>query len=194
MISEKYNCIFVHINKVAGSSFRRFLEEPDWVYNPHISVNQYIEQIGKDQFEKYFSFAFVRNPWDRAVSAFNFRKQNGKHKIPEDYPFLKFLKKTPILFSGNQLDYISEEPWIWDKELRKYTYKPETKIAVDFVGRFENLRQDVEYIKEQLGIKKEFPHENKTNHKHYREYYTDETKDIVSLRCQRDIEFFGYEF
>lgn len=194
MISDKYKCIFVHINKVAGSSIRRMLEEPDWVNSPHSTVNQYIKQLGKERFKEYFSFAFVRNPWERAVSQFNYRKQNARDKIPEDYPFIKFIKRTSILFSGNQLDYISEEPWVWDNKLKKYTHKPDTKIVVDFVGRFENLEHDINIVRNKLGITNKFPHENKTEHKHYREYYTLDTKEMVAVRCQRDIEYFGYEF
>ena len=127
-------------------------------------------------------------------SSFNFRKQNSKFPLPNDYSFKKFVKKSKIIFSGNQLDYISEEPWLWDKATRQYTYKPDTKIIVDFIGKFENLEHDVNYVKGKLGIKKDFPHDNKTHHKHYREYYDEDSKQMVFDKCQRDIEYFGYKF
>jgi hypothetical protein len=67
---------------------------------------------------------------------------------------------------------------------------------VDFVGLYENLAEDFNYIKNRLDISVNLKHQNKgTNRrKDYRTYYTDETREIVANVYQKDIEIFGYDF
>jgi len=37
-------------------------------YHPHITASELISKIGKEDFDSYFSFAIVRNPWAWQVS------------------------------------------------------------------------------------------------------------------------------
>lgn len=68
------------------------------------------------------------------------------------------------------------------------------EVLVDFVGRFENLESDFNRISDQIGISNQLPHINKTTHTKYRDYYNDETKDLVRSIALRDIEMFDYKF
>ena len=71
-------------------------------------------------------------------------------------------------------------------------------IIVDYVGRFEKITEDIQTIWSNVGLKYDinFPHLNKTNHNHYRNYYDEECLDIVKKidGFVEDATIFGYDF
>src|SRR5437868_3464466 len=68
-------CIFVHIPKSAGISIRHSLSLN---LGSHTTLARYRSLLPPRVFENCFKFTFVRNPWDRLVSAFLFLKKGGK--------------------------------------------------------------------------------------------------------------------
>jgi hypothetical protein len=65
---------------------------------------------------------------------------------------------------------------------------------VDFIGKFEEISDDWAYIAGVIGCGTKLPHENRSVHGHYRDYYDAESKKIVAEIYRRDINIFGYEF
>ncbi len=68
------------------------------------------------------------------------------------------------------------------------------KLLVDFVGKVENLDEDFTYICRKIGIDRRLEHRNKSERGDYRDYYDDETRQIVADVFARSIEAFGYKF
>jgi hypothetical protein len=71
MISHEHKFIFVHVPKTGGTSIESLL---DLSGAKHNTARQY-RNFFPDVWKRYFSFAFVRNPWDRVLSFYMFRKQ-----------------------------------------------------------------------------------------------------------------------
>jgi len=204
MINHKHKYIFIHIPKCAGSSVEYVLDKQaykDWnsnwdknnkIWKQHATADQY-KQLYCPNYDQYFSFTFVRNPWDRAVSDYLWIKKELKIEDSfKSYLLLTGDFDTPRLSypnlnrSGRGDHIIPQTDFILNSN---------DKQQVNFVGRFENIQQDFKNVCNKIGIThRALPHHNKTKRKHYTEYYDDETRQIVAEKYARDIEHFGYKF
>jgi hypothetical protein len=83
-----------------------------------------------------------------------------------------------------------------DFEMQKnFIYDDNDEILVDFVGRFENLQEDFNEICLRLEIPEvRLPFENRSKHRHYKEYYNQHTIQLVGDAYKEDIELLHYDF
>jgi len=198
MISDKYKCIFIHIERTGGTSIERALfgitsdkAPPIDKEIKHLTAKESLEHYGEDKWNKYFKFSIVRNPWDLVVSNFFFPWFHGP---------------------GDHIDFKS-----WVQQLKADSNKvishkrtPQLKavsingsISIDYIIRFETLKEQWEEVRSKLGVS--YLLTNNWNHrlkkysylkdrKPYPYYYDDETISIVAERFKRDIDYFGYKF
>lgn len=213
MISHKHKCIFIHIPKCAGSSiFKYFIDdiEVKWfkpnydvlygwcpdrkIHLQHASSQQLLETglISEDIWNSYYKFTFVRNPWDRAYS---------------DYLWIQ--KDCNV--KGSFKDFLMAKNAFHDvlTDDSKKTYRgdhllPQTNFfsfdglyKMDFVGRFENLTQDLEHVKAHLQLSKVFSEHQKKNAErkdHYSHFYSGSHKKLVSKLYYEDLIQLNYHF
>lgn len=194
MISHHRKFIFLHIPKCGGTSIEsvfgswRNKHSKDYFYlgknRQHFLLNEILDQYPKCS--NYFKFAFIRNPFSRIVSEYNYILLNSK-----DLKKLSF--KDFVLNLENYLNNTAYE--YHNLSLCDYLLNKEGELVVDFVGRLENFQEDFNVVCDKIGIpKQKLPHCNKTRHKHYTEYYDDETREIIAQKFAKDIEYFEYEF
>ncbi len=180
------NFIFIHINKTGGSSIEKALNIPF----EHLTALEKIEQIGQADWDRKFTFAVVRNPWDKVVSHYHYRIQRDQTKLNmsnvsfEKWVHLSYGAQDPKYYNNPrmfqaQLDWISNE---------------DGEIIVDKIIRFESLHKGFSEICATIGKNAELPHLKASKHHNYRDYYSEETKKIVEIWFQEDIDEFGYSF
>lgn len=74
-------------------------------------------------------------------------------------------------------------------------------IRIDYIIRFENLEKEFYELLDKLNIPKLVLPKLKTakqrtgkERKHYREYYDDETRELIYKIYKEDLEYFNYSF
>ena len=193
MINHKHKFIFVRVAKNASTSIINLLPKlqnccSGWKYDDsHIPMWYLEENLDKDIIDTYFKFAFVRNPFERIVSAVKYENQYWLKNNPcVHFEFKKFVSSFNNKPNPTHLDNVHSA---------KYGSQYDFTKGCDFIGRYENLQNDFNIICDKIGIPhQQLPHQNKTKHKHYTEYYDDETREIVAEKYAKDIEYFGYRF
>jgi Sulfotransferase family len=205
IISRSKKFIFVHIPKTAGSSIRRALtpytrtlkgrfvknviRPPDCYHlsqmPPHTNAVQIRLLLGSEFYESAYSFAFVRNPWDREVSMYHYILKTPHHHMNSIVSglddFASYIRWQRNEAPENQHDFIA-------------TCR-QGDIIVDHVARFENIADEYAAITSRIGVPNKLPKVNTSDRsRDYRSYYTDETREIVAELFATDIEKFGYEF
>ncbi len=186
MINDKYKFIFVHVNRTGGTSIELHFRHRK---RDHRKCSDYIKEFGVGVWNEYFTFSFVRNPWNKMLGHYMWRKQKATNTLKGDG--LSF-RDWVLQFENN----IKGAKALGDKGIPQYNqlFSDDVQL-VDFIGRFENLQEDFNVVCDKIGIpRKKLPHKNPTKHKHYTEYYDEETKQIVAEKYAKDIEYFGYEF
>ena len=190
MISHKHKCIFIHIRKTAGISIRNVLGECDGTHDGlhfHNHLYHHKNILSGQLYSEYFKFTFVRNPWDLRVSLYRYLAKGGHGSLTRyarQLSFSNWIKRYS--------DRVNVNTTHTGRTQTSYIEPPKD---MDFIGKFENLQEDFNIVCDKIGIpRQELPHKNKTKHKHYTEYYDDETRQIVAEKYAKDIEYFNYEF
>jgi hypothetical protein len=149
-----------------------------------------VRQAFPKEWEHYFKFCVVRNPWDKTLSDY-FWRTRGLQNPPSFESYVLGLE------SGDSLNGIiprNHDNWP--------LFTINDHIVVDKVIRYENLKPDLDSAIKTVGIKWDgwlprkkggFRPKNRQN-LHYRAAYQDRTAEIVARLYRKEIAAFGYSF
>lgn len=192
---KRAGCIYIHVPKAAGTSINHALYGRTLGHYTAAEIKTTFPCL----FRRSFTFTFVRNPWDRALSAYRFAKQGGtsamaihnpsKYKVSEFDSFERFVLEWLPSQDADKLDYVFMPQW-------HFVTAQDAGLMLDFVGKIENMNSDILEVEKRLGRPLSVKKMNATSFEaSYRDYYTDgHMVEIIRDFYKQDVMGFDYEF
>lgn len=210
LVSLSHNFVFIHIAKNGGSSINEMLTQycvgggrtkfgdvlsafpypkaPERLgYPPHANARWARRNLGPRFYDGAFSFAIVRNPYDRAVSRFEYVRQNAEHHNNRKFQSLTFEgfvsdeRMRNLVISRTQYSEVSNRAG---------------EVIVNEIYRFEQIDAAISDICARLSLPQpaQTPHQNSSQRGRYQSYFTPDIRAKFERIYRKDIDFFEYEF
>ena len=175
----------------------------------HAHAAEYLARLGQEEFSRYHSVGFIRNPWDWLVSFYEFVRHTTTSP-DTSRPWRHALH--PVLSRLSFEDYIH---WVVSDGLQLLPSKKKAALRrksptvqldwlcdahgnklVTQIGKYEELEEEYKSIGEKLGLNLSPLLRINASKKvrHYTEYYTKKSADRVQRYFEPDVSFFEYEF
>ena len=210
MISITNKFIFVHIPKTAGVSLYLALFSKEhkpakfpckggvlgWNHESLEQIESGMRNLNIDT-ESFYKFTVIRNPWDKILSSYLFWKNMSPSSKIYDKDQSEYMTKHNLSFKDFCMCLNDDVPIFCNTAhcQPQLDFFIKTPDSFNKILRFENLQSGIQEVLLDIHLTDvHIPHYNKTSHKHYSEYYDEETREIVAQKYAKDIEYFGYKF
>lgn len=176
MINHDLRIIIIATPKVCSTSFSKTFG----ISHHHITMDRAKIEYAP-YWQSYFKFAFVRNPMDKLISAYD-GNRNGEteNKTLEELCFLLLHNPFYFLYHGfhPQSHYVSNPD------------------ELDFIGRFENLEKDWAKLCQLIHFNMPLRHSNRSKIRleSLDQYYTPQVCASVAKVYKKDFALFGYDY
>ena len=185
MDNDKKELLFVHIPKTGGVSVNSSGLVPR---GRHRSIVDPWTGNILSEFQGKYSFAIVRNPYDRFLSAYSYLMKGGQ-KRPVDLKYQSILQSYPNLDAVVD-DLRSLKRKILHFEDQAYFIANHRgNILVDRMIRFENLKEELVTLHPAF---EHLPHRNATA-REAKPPLTTEQKQKIAKAYRRDFRLLGYK-
>lgn len=178
--------IFIHINKTGGSSIEKALNLPF----EHLTAQEKKAEVGAEKWQEKFTFAVVRNPFDKVCSHYRFRVKTNQTQLQQNPIDFKewvhkcYVERDPYYHDQAKM-FMPQMDWLCDDS---------GQLMVDQVYHFESLAEDFQALCEKFQLDASLPHLKSSGRVDYRSYYDAPTRDVVAKSFAKDLEAFHYRF
>ena len=220
-ISHRHKFVFFSNPKTGSESVRALLDPyseiagiPLWECSPEFPFYSHIRPVELRtifrergwEFDDYYRFTFVRNPWARLVSLYHmihtwppsnaFRRVLGSPWRPGIRGFRRWVRSTSP--DGAGAGGPPDQRWMryGTYSLPSYAGDENGRLLVNRVIKLEEIDRDLPQVLEEIGLPPAptIPHVNARKHRDYREYYDSATRSLIETRYAFEIERYGYSF
>ncbi|MFL6730824.1 MAG: sulfotransferase family 2 domain-containing protein [Sphingomicrobium sp.] len=205
IISAQHRFIFAAIPKTGTHAVRQALREhmgpqdleqvglfvnrklpiPDLakIGHGHLSLQQVRPYFRPEDFDGFFKFAFVRNPFDRFISYCAFMTREGRQFEQNPQGVMRHFVDTP------QWQHVLFQPQ------HSFVTDADGQLLTNYLGRVEDMQASYDEAARRIGIpSRPLDRVNISSRRDYRDYYDQPLIDGVAKLYARDLEYFGYEF
>jgi len=186
VISIQHKFLFIHVPKNAGSSISSALRNHGLLIRQP-TKHQTLREIEQTyDLTGYTIFGFVRNPFDRLYSFYNYmRRRNKINTVKSFTQFVDKIRTNDTLFHS----------WKTIRDMQVDYFKSD-KHRVNFIGKYECLNSEWNKVCELLNL--ELPNLRVLNRfsigEDYRLKYSVEDRKFVENYYQEDFIEYGYTF
>ena len=194
--------MFVHVPKTAGTAVRRAL---GLSHVSHHTLREYRDLLGFARFEAYRKIAFVRHPFHRFVSLYNYarmdvsdfhnnthpeRARHGRHLDHERVKAGDINACVRRLIAGQLVHVPSHVMW-WPQTT---WVTIDGRVRLDFMGKQENMAADLAGLGAFLGRDELVVGRENRSIAHARvEDLSEASLDLLRLYYASDFELLGYD-
>ena len=190
---EDYKCVFIHLPKTGGATIRNGIFKSEY-------IGPCFNTIPND-WHSLFKFTFVRNPYDRIVSAWKMftngmESSNWAYNRNKDFKDISFYDFICIA-TDSSIDHTNRHDL--KSILRHHTLPMSDNYHcaqyADYIGRFENFENDLKEILYYLSVENYIiPRHNVTSKGNYTKYYDKKCYSLVTKHYANDLDLYNYKF
>jgi hypothetical protein len=159
-----------------------------WHHMPAALIRQ---QLGPETWNRYFKFCVIRDPFDKLVSAFHFFVRQGPSApVSGENPDTR----KRVLIKAFR-EWLKTGEVLTDRE----TYTLDGRICMDYVIRFESLKEGIQAVCDRLGLVFE-PNRipvlkagSRQTGITIADYYDKQSIDRVENAYRMELDYFGYK-
>ena len=169
--SEKYNVLLINIPKSASKSMNHALEIKS---KDHIPFCILEHMLPKDIIENAIRLVSFRNPWERMVSMYLYKKRKG-YFGPDTklLTFMDYVKSGEYRWNDGVFDKYSNLSWIKTLKIGDMNRRIEqTGTYWDYIVNYDNIKDNWDDFRNKFNIDcPDLPHEHKAKEYQYINFY-----------------------